>query len=138
MDTTCVSANSASLATWDFSSQKFSLIPVYFVTTDIYGAAHERASLQSLFHDAVEIFGRLGQLEELGDTAREVLHGLQSVAPFQRLVRPVQPRRKGQSVPTALRVCVKAWNCHGVPRPIICGTRWTPRHCHQENMLIRD
>lgn len=131
MDTTCVSASSASLAT------RFPPTCL-LVSTDIYGAAHKWASLQSLFHDAVEIFGRLRQLKELGHTAREVLHGLQSVAPFQCFVRPVQPRRKGQSVPTGLRVCVKAWNRHGVPRIFICGTHWTPRHCHHENMLIRD
>lgn len=69
-------------------------MPFYFVSTDVYGAAHQRASLQSLFHDAVELLDHLGQLKELGNTSSEILHSLQGVAPFQCLIRPVQPKRK--------------------------------------------
>lgn len=64
-----------------------------FSTTHIDGAAHQRASRQRLLHDAVELFGRLGQLEELGDSTCEILHRLQRVPPFQCLVRAVQPER---------------------------------------------
>lgn len=65
-----------------------------FITTHIYGASHERASLQRLPHDAVEIFRRLRQLEELSYSSCEILHGFQSVTPFQCLIRPVQPERE--------------------------------------------
>lgn len=64
------------------------------VSTHIYGAAHQWAPLQCLLHDLVKLFGCLGQLEELGNSSCEILHGFQSVPAFQCLVRPVQPERE--------------------------------------------
>lgn len=63
-------------------------------TTHIYGAAHQRASLQRLLHDGVEIFRGIGQLEELCHSTCEILHGLQSVPPFQCLIGAVQSERE--------------------------------------------
>lgn len=96
--------NKMLLTTCDFAFQKNLTDYCLFVSTDIYGAAHERASLQSLFHDAVELFGHVGQLKELSNTPREVLHGLQSVAPFQCFVRPVQPKPKSRQCVCASRL----------------------------------
>ena len=50
-------------------------------TTHVYGAAHQRASLQRLLHDGVQIFRRRGQLKELGNATCEILHGFQCVPP---------------------------------------------------------
>ena len=82
-----------------FSSLHFvtpppSLLRPFSRPTHIYGAAHQRASLQRLPHDVVEVFGRLRQLEELRNATGEILHGFQSVAPFQCLIRPMQPKRE--------------------------------------------
>ncbi len=99
-----------------------------FITTHIYGAAHQRASLQRLPHDVEELFGRLGQLEELGNSSCEVLHGFQSVAPFQCLIRPVQPEREvNHSVQCADMYVLRGFDFSQRLQPI-CET-WGRRSC---------
>jgi len=86
------------------------------LTTHIDGAAHQRASLQGLPHDLEELFGRLGQLKELSHSACEILHGLQSVAPFKSLIGPVQPKREGKASGQCadMSVLPMVWMFHGV------------------------
>ena len=73
--------------------------------THVYGAAHQRASLQGLLHDAVQVLGGITQVKVLGHAPREVLHGLQGVATFQSLVGAVQPE---------VGACVHHHNTSGV------------------------
>ena len=74
--------------------------------THIDGAAHERAPLQGLLHDLVELLRGLLHLVELGHPPGEVLHGLRGVASLQGLVRAVEPggggARRGQDVDMVL------------------------------------
>lgn len=82
---------------WD---QDVTVSPVTSITASavstnahVNRAAHQWASFQRLPHDGEEVFRRIGQLKELGHSTCEILHGLQSVPPFQCLIRPVQPEK---------------------------------------------